>query len=212
MLLAAVMLLTMMPLGAAAAETDTSERDELIALACEVFPEYAQVIRNEVPGNNVRIQSNVKVQVVSTETRAISDNRTLSYTQLSNGAAILTENIYVDDIIESTATGSGGIVTKTCTVKIACTHSPGVFTLSGIIYKTLSSGYAVIENAGVATVSPVESVIYDRVGVTYYQSANKPAEIVYDLAFVGYTGQIEDCAYVLIEISGNTMEIVIELK
>ena len=73
MLLAAVMLLTMMPLGAAATETDTSERDELIALASEFFPEYANQICEERIGTYAVSRGLGQRELVVTESRSVSD-------------------------------------------------------------------------------------------------------------------------------------------
>lgn len=48
MILAFVMMLTMLPMGVLAAEEGNTERDAIIAQACEVFPEYAAMIRGEI--------------------------------------------------------------------------------------------------------------------------------------------------------------------
>lgn len=72
-----------------AAENSQSEYDQLIALACEVFPEYSSAILNsaDLPSINSRSVSNPSV--VSQETRQLSESEALTVAQLSSDDVIV---------------------------------------------------------------------------------------------------------------------------
>ena len=76
-ILSLVMLLTTAALPVHAAEATTSEKEEIIALACQAFPEYVDIIRGNTVVNHAR-STNQSVELVFSETRHISDNQYVS--------------------------------------------------------------------------------------------------------------------------------------
>ena len=84
-----MMLLTMLPVNVFACDNTAPTYDELIALACEVFPEYAPAIT----GNNTSTCTNSRSinqdEVVYRETRQLSSNESLGISLLASGNAIV---------------------------------------------------------------------------------------------------------------------------
>ena len=138
-LLAAVLLLTMMPFAAFADESEASERDRLLAQACEVFPEYASMIRGEyvAPQNLPQDGSNEKL---FEEHRDISDTTTMSIVGYMSGDVYVVaqkmgdyELTYSTSNVSSSVTGGRGFVTFNAT----CTNSSGLFKLKDVQFQIL---------------------------------------------------------------------------
>lgn len=151
MLLAAVMLLTMMPLGAAATETDTSERDELIALASEVFPEYANQICEERIGTYAVSRGLGQRELVVTESRSVSDTETLIYSEYSDGIVLLTDYDFEKEVTYVDRQTGAGITTTTVDIKATCTGVSGYCKLDDVVYSLVSSSYDMIHDKGTAS-------------------------------------------------------------
>ena len=138
-LLAAVLLLTMMPFAAFADESEASKRDELLAQACEVFPEYASMIQ----GENVAPQSLPQDggnEKLFEEYRDISDTTTMSIVGYMSGDVYITkqttsgyEITYSTSNVSSGVTGVRGFVTFDAT----CSNAPGLFTLKDVQFQIL---------------------------------------------------------------------------
>ena len=133
-LLAAVLLLTMMPFAAFADESEASERDRLLAQACEVFPEYASMIRGEyvAPQNLPQDGGNEKL---FEEHRDISETTSMSIVGYKSGDVYVTEQTtsgfeitYSTSNVSSSVTGVRGFVTFNAT----CTNSSGLFKLKDV--------------------------------------------------------------------------------
>lgn len=131
-----LMLVSFFPFNVFANDYTSSEYDELIELACEVFPEYASAIRGENISSYARTLSNGDIEAVYQETRSISDNETLGLTILSTGDAIVVKCNF-DEITltanSSDVTDISGIgVTGTASFQVASYgHS---FRLSDVRY------------------------------------------------------------------------------
>lgn len=99
--LCVIMILGMLPFCVSAAE-DSNTHDELINLACEVFPEYRDIILGE-PIATRSIENNV---LISNETRKISDTETLGIARYINGYTVVYVTA-VDVSLEPDETSSG---------------------------------------------------------------------------------------------------------
>lgn len=186
-ILSLVLVISMIPVGTVAAE-DTSERDELIALACEVFPEYAVFIQN----NNSTSRSgslSEKTEVLFTETRSVSDNERITYVQLSsNGAIIIDETIGQIELIEtdsSMSNFSAGI-RGSLSYKVICTHEyyPGIFYLDDFEYTIYTSAYDWINNDGTMTCNNGVYCAFSQGSTVYQETANNSAHASYGLRFI----------------------------
>lgn len=182
MLLAAVMLLTMMPLGAAAAETDTSERDELIALACEVFPEYTNKIKNKSIGANLLSRTSGQRELVATETRSVPDGETLIYSEYSDGVVLLTEYDFGKEVTYVDRQTGAGITTTTVNIKATCSGTSGYFQLTNVVYTLVSSSYDMINDTGSASTTGNCSIT-KAYSPVLNETASGNAKLVYSLQF-----------------------------
>lgn len=96
--LALVMLLTTAALPVHATESSPHDRDEIIALACEVFPEYESAIRWENVSVNPNSRSSQALEVVQREERQLSDTKIMSLSLLASGGSIIIQTEFADDI------------------------------------------------------------------------------------------------------------------
>ena len=88
------MLFTTFPSVVFAAEDSTSECEEFIDLACEIFPEYSDKIRGDSQYSNTNTRSSVHVELIESVSRAVSENEYITYAEYSNGAILLTDYSY----------------------------------------------------------------------------------------------------------------------
>lgn len=138
-LLAAVLLFTMMPFAAFADESEASERDELLAQACEVFPEYASMIRGEYVAPQSLPQDGGNEKLFE-EHRDISDTTTMSIVGYMSGDVYVTtqttsgyEITYSTSNVSSGVTGVRGFVSFRAT----CTNASGLFKLNDVQFQIL---------------------------------------------------------------------------
>ena len=97
-ILSLVMLLTTAALPVHATDFSSDDRDEIISLACEVFPEYESAIRWENVSTYALPRSSQSPEVVHRETRQLSDTVSMGISLLSTGGAIVTRTEFSDDI------------------------------------------------------------------------------------------------------------------
>lgn len=161
-LLAAVLLLTMMPFAAFADESEASVHDELIAQACEVFPEYAEIIRGSGEMISPFVTYSTGNVVVYSETRSISDNHSMTISQYSDGA------VAISDLSGFTSTltdfDSVGYTTRdviTASFKVTMSGASGYFCLNNFKCSIFHSDYDRIDSVGTISCS----------GATYNSSA-----------------------------------------
>lgn len=105
-LLAVVILLGTLTFNAAAAARNT-EQEELIELACVVFPEYEEYLKNPPATVTARSGNGNTGEVVSSETRSISDTESMTATLYSTGYVVLG---YVYDYFKVAISDSGSQV------------------------------------------------------------------------------------------------------
>lgn len=118
-LLAAVLLFTVMPFAVFADESDISEHDELVAKACETFPEYSDKISGHLTPSQVQIQSvsGHSSDIVHSESRYVSDNEVLTYTEYDSGIVTLSEARFNASFTTDSTDVSGSITYVTATLR-----------------------------------------------------------------------------------------------
>ncbi|MDO5401128.1 MAG: hypothetical protein Q4F17_09130 [Eubacteriales bacterium] len=191
--LALVLIMTMLPMCVLAAEDAPNERAELIALACEVFPEYAPMILGDISPFSAYCNPNGPADVVYQETRSISNTEEITLARYSNGATIIIEQSEISshDIIETSANEK--VVTNgvayTLSYKIAATsdfveYYPGVLYISNFKATVYDSGYDKINSYG--TISVNNSSYCTRYPVVVYslqETASNAASVHYPFQF-----------------------------
>ena len=193
-LLSIILILTAFPFYCFATEQDTAEREELIALACEVFPEYCDAIQGQAISTYTLPRSTDTIEEVFTETRNISDTTTLTYTQYSDGSGILTQLSTTDgcekDVTYDERHASAGATYSSITIEATYTGestngygSNGYFKLTGLEYVIMSGDYDYIGDIGRYSVNSDCRVISNATICTLNESASGPAILQYRLNF-----------------------------
>lgn len=153
-LVAVVMLLTTVPFAAMAATDEADEHDRLIALACEVFPEYASDIRNENASIDTYSYSNEPDSIVYQYTRPVSDTETLTIAKTARGQVVVVE---ADDPMRLTYTldpvNSSSGITGTVSFTITSTQGSGTFKLSNIGFRIFYNSNDYFTSYGTESVS-----------------------------------------------------------
>lgn len=180
-LLSLLLVATAIPYNVLAAETNTSERDELIELACEVFPEYEDTIRGNITTTYNRSRANRSV--LFNETRKISETQSLTYSQLSDGTAILSSSDYSFNYLTSDTDieSETNVIKVTLNVTVTCTASDGVFILSNVKYTTYKNTYDSITSKG--SPSTNQFCMYDSHSYRYDETSTQSAFIYYRITF-----------------------------
>lgn len=181
-LLAAVMLLTMIPFGVLAAEEDSTDRYIVIARACEAFPEYATTIRGESASTYGLARSSGEKELVVEETRAYSDNITISYLGYSDGTAYILQNTYTcDRTTTATEVVESAKINYTCTLGMYSSYNDEQVIVKGVKYQIYTNGYDSILSQGTITKDTSYRSAY--VSVKYNEDSSGYAYISYDIDF-----------------------------
>lgn len=137
--LSLVMLFSLFPIDAFAAENTQSEYDQLIALACEVFPEYASAIRCENICTYTMPRSSNPMEVIYRETREISDTESMSIALLSGGNAIVIYNNFATTTYTSNTSDIGSVgVSGTASFKVSMNNA--YFKLNNVEFTIYETG------------------------------------------------------------------------
>lgn len=159
--LALVILLTVFPMNAFAKENTDTEYDQLIELACEVFPEYASTINAANSNSYSRARSSADYSVVHCETRSVSDQENLTLAQLASGDIFLiygNSNLDISIPNQSTTDISNVGVSGTATFKFVSTlDSSCVATLSNVGFTLWYYATSHFTNYGTPSYSGFES-------------------------------------------------------
>ena len=144
-LLALIILANILPVNGFAARTNTTEHDDLIALACEIFPEFASdILYAENAQTNPNTRSALQNEVIFSETRAISDSENLSISLLSSGNYVIVDNesssfdIYKENVSTSEIVNIG--ISGRTSFRITCTGISNDFVLSNVGFVIYYSG------------------------------------------------------------------------
>lgn len=187
-LLAALLLVTMLPLSVGAEEA-TSERERLMALACEVFPEYADVIAaDQAPAEN-RLRSIEKPTVVFTETRKVSNDEYITYTELSNGIVTLVDLATDPTLTYVSEHMTGTSTSYTATLTGTAPGSMQTFKATGVRFTIYNSSYDRVISTGTPKVINPNNTIYaegDEIIVTRneYETATTAAMAYYKFPII----------------------------
>lgn len=142
--LCVVLLFGALPFQVSAAE-NTSTHDELIALACEAFPEYADILRN--PPVAVYAHSS-EDKVIFRETRDISDNHNVSIAIYQSGLSVVSDSIYDVKVTDSSGNADGSNYLGTASYRVTCPGLGGAFELSNVKYKIRRGGSGIFTSYG----------------------------------------------------------------
>lgn len=154
-------------LGASSQFTNYSY-DELIAIACNAFPEHADKIHSPCSAPSNYTLSSSDAELIETKSVALSDTETVTYYEYANTMVFIT---YTDEFIRQTSSTNGNLTTVTGIVSVICNMSSDVFYISGFSYCINSAGYDSIVSAGQDLSSCDSSVYWQRDTETASQSA-----------------------------------------
>ena len=184
--LAFVMLLAVMPVSTYAAEAKT-ERDILLEKACAAFPEYA----SKIAADNVPIATYSAQQertVVFSETRELAGNELISYTEYSDGLALLSSVTPNSSVKYNGTTDVGTQIKVDITVTATCSGVNSYFKASNIKFTIEEYGYDHIDSIGSPKAYPSSNTSYDNCqyhsySLTSYETASAKASVGYSLSF-----------------------------
>lgn len=181
--LALIMLLTTFPVYAMAAETGPSDDTDLIALACEVFPEYATLIQQSSRSNAATYSSRSSRDIVFSETRAVNENEQLMITQFSSGEVVIVDQVTVSATLEKTdsyASYVGTDIIGYASFDVESTFYSGTFSLNNVGFIISQSGSGTFRNHGTVSIDGGVSFTKD--------SKSSNSYIHYDLSFASAVG------------------------
>lgn len=187
--LALIMMLAF-PLNAYAAAEETHLEDELLELACQIFPEYALTIQRAASGNLPRSSLRETPHVIINKTRAVNENRELTYVQMSNDSVYIVDGQFSAEVENiTTDTGTPSVTTYFCDFSVTCAQGSQNFKIDDFSYRIYPSDFDVILKFGTpyfekkyATTKPGDSTFSEEAKKTYENSAGK-ACLSYYLAF-----------------------------
>ncbi|MEE0111583.1 MAG: hypothetical protein UEP57_11985 [Oscillospiraceae bacterium] len=149
-LVAFLMMLTI-PIHALAIETKTAEQEELFALACNVFPEYAAVIRGEETIKSARSLDDDSNEIIYSCTRFISDSESVSIAVCADSSVIVARGKYDNTKVSlenSSVTTVGPDTIGSASFKASCTGASGIFYLNNVGFIITQSGSGAFTSYG----------------------------------------------------------------
>lgn len=134
--LSVVLLLGTLPFHAAATDT-TDIQKELINLACEAFPEYADIIQTPPVMEIMEAAKNESDRVVYRGTRDISENSRVSITVYQSGQVFIVEEDepFPVEITDSSGAEEGFDYVGSVSYKVTCNNGTGTFLLNNVEYR-----------------------------------------------------------------------------
>lgn len=181
--LAAILLVTMLPVNVFAAETPLYTREDLIASACNVFPEYASKISNIVPSSSSEQRQILESKMlVKTETRKLNENEQITYNEYSDGTVyVVGSNLTVLDYTDSSTTGNPATTIYTGHISITSNvNGDALLIIEQIKYATVKGGNDYIISKGSVTYKYFAELVTSYIS-RQTQSNSNPAEITYRL-------------------------------
>ena len=167
---------------AAYADSGNDVQNEVIALACEVFPEYANKILAPAVDISIYGRSMNQRTLVVSETRSVSDNEYITYSEYSDGVVLLTD--YEFEHTETTNDYDSNPMTTTVDmdIKATCTNVSGYFLLEGVRYMLINGSYDTILDVGTPTYSG-KCTLHTAFTPVLNESASGNAYICYNLNY-----------------------------
>lgn len=131
-----------------ATDSSVNTHEELINLACEVYPEYANKIRNQkiLPSSHAR--SSEPPELIYSDSRDTSNGGTLLYSEYSNGVILLTNYTPKKEVTVVDSNTGAGATAYTINISATCSGTNGTFTAKNVKYTTISSSYDRIDSVG----------------------------------------------------------------
>lgn len=198
--LAFSLLLTVLPFYVLAEEDKPLSREEHLALACEIFPEYSDKILGVNSANAYSLCSSER-EVVIADTRQVTENHVMTYAEYSDGETLIASSIFntpvtiSDSDTSSTytktvtftdhATG-GGATAYTVTLQVSAPyHSDDEFIAKNVQF-TIVGGYGEGCYDCISSTGDISSSTTDRTSVsvhTQWETATSPARVQYNAEF-----------------------------
>lgn len=206
-----LILLTILPLSAFAEDTQLSEQEELINLACDAFPEYRDYILGNV--STYRGTSS-DAEIIFCETRKISETEEITYAQYSNGRGIIVGSgidVVSVGIYDPSQSNFAGGYDYTFSVRVATTDTtdfPGIFYVTGCKARIMSATYDSLINYGTCSVNNTNWCKYRTGGNNKTETSTQDACIEYNLTFLpvssyGTTSSDDIHAPLVISVGGD---------
>jgi len=179
------MLLTMLPVYAFAHDNKALTHSELISLACDVFPEYADAITWHNVNPYTLPRSADPYEVIYRETRQISDNESLNISLLASGGAILIyastgEITYTANTTDINSIGVAGTATFTVALN---DYSFVLSNVSFTIYEYADDYFTSLGNPQPSSFYRVENKINTNTHIRYKINVTARDFFTFDLAF-----------------------------
>lgn len=210
LLLVVVMAFGFIPMQANAAQNEKcSGQEELIAVACEAFPEYRDKIisRRGIEGHGR--SPDATRELVVTETRYISDNEAIVYSEYSDGLILLTDYTYRYSTTINSQTQEGSRTLYDVTIRATSADvANAYFELRNVQFTIYGTAYDRITSVGTYTEYGYCDV-HTRCTPVLYETASTKANIVYRLSWKAYSDPGGWLPSVLrIEVGNNSFRVV----
>lgn len=201
--MALAILFTALPMGAMASQED--EREQLLAKACLVFPEYSERIRKPEPPCSPLGRSAQNRTLLVSEERDVSDREKMLYSEYADGTILLTDVEFDPEdpattVHDRTANLLG--VYYDITIKATCTNINGSFNLSHVKLDLLNDAYDRISKQGTITCKD-KCWGYDTISEVLTESASGNAVLSYRPTFQHGRSQSESTQTLLTLAVGN---------
>lgn len=174
-------LVCILPVASFATTDDALLHYDHIALACDIFPEYATILSGEIPSPNARSVSS-EPEVIVRETRSIDENTEMTYVQYSNGVAyVATSDFDYTASLINQQTG-GGATACTVNLTVDSNISDQTFRANNVNFTIVGQGYDIITYIGSLSSSTTNEA---------YVSSRRMEESNGSPAYVKYFAQFE---------------------
>lgn len=150
-LVAFIMLFASIPFNVFASESESSGYNDLVAKASMAFPEYADRIHHSGSKLLKHSGSSAPRKMIVCETRKISDNEHITYTEYSDGIILLSDSNCTVDTSTVEYETSPSYRNITIDIHAACvteTGRDGYCEVKGVKYTLVSGGYDYIRDRG----------------------------------------------------------------
>ena len=179
LVMAITMIFSVFTVNVGAAEIDTTNREQLLSLACQVFPEYAaKIAADQAPTSDGIKSVSENIEIIFTETRKANDDFYITYTEHSNGVVTLANFDTEEKIIYNQGTVSGNSTYYDVTLYGTTLGSANDFTASHVKFVVNNPGYDQITSTGTTNIAYHHTNEVD-VTLNEWESASYAASIAY---------------------------------
>lgn len=188
--LAIILVATMLPMDTRAVEGNNSEREELLALAFEVFPEYT-----DIPQGNAAVpfslpnSTNNTNDIAFSETRTAPNGEEITFVQYASGQGMFIYNdasMFKGEYTDTDLAGFSGGTNGTASIKVVCNDSnyPAVLYLKNVKFTIFNSGYDQIQSMGTISFNNTSYGSAKQSGTTKYRENSAGyANFTYSVTF-----------------------------